>query len=67
MTYKIVRLFVNTLTADDKHYLVNRDNLTLPLWMQLSKNEKTFSQFIFAFLKFILNFKHFPKKDDPHS
>ena len=66
MTYKIVRLFVNTLTADDKHYLVNRDNLTLPLWMQLSKNEKTFSQFIFAFLKFILNFKHFPKKDDPH-
>ena len=67
MTYKIVRLFVNTLTADDKHYLVNRDNLMLPLWMQLSKNEKTFSQFIFAFLKFILNFKHFPKKDDPHS
>ena len=67
MTYKIVRLFVNTLTADDKHYLVNRDNLTLPLWMQLSKNEKTFSQFVFAFLKFILNFKHFPKKDDPHS
>ena len=67
MTYKIVRLFVNTLTADDKHYLVNRDNLMLPLWMQLSKNEKTFSQFVFAFLKFILNFKHFPKKDDPHS
>ena len=67
MTYKIVRLLVNTLTADDKHYLVNRDNLTLPLWMQLSKNEKTFSQFVFAFLKFILNFKHFPKKDDPHS
>ena len=26
-----------------------------------------FSEFFFAFLKFILNFKHFPKKDDPHS
>ena len=29
--YKILRLFVNTLTADDKHYLLNRDNLTQPI------------------------------------
>ena len=28
--YKILRLFLNLLTADDKHYLVNRDNLTQP-------------------------------------
>ena len=35
--------------------------------MQLSQKQKTFSEFFFAFLKSILNFKHLPKKDDPHS
>ena len=65
--YKILRLFVNALTADDKHYLLNRDNLTQPIQMQLSQKQKTFSEFFFAFLKSILNFKHFPKKDDPYS
>ena len=65
--YKIVRVFVNTLTADDKHYLPNRDNLTQPIQMQLSEKQKTFSEFFFAFLKSILNYKHLPKKDDPRS
>ena len=65
--HKIHRLFVNILTADDKHYLLNRDNLTQPIQMQLSEKEKTFSQFSFAFLKSILNFQHSPKKDDPRS
>ena len=66
---KIIRLFCNTLTADDNHYLLNRDNLARPIQMQLSQKQKTFSQFFFffAFLKSILNFKHLPKKDDPHS
>ena len=67
MIYKILRLFVNTLTANDKDYLLNRDNLTQPIQMQLSQKQKTFSEFFFAFLKSILNFKHLPKKDDPHS
>ena len=65
--YKIVRLFFNALTADDKHYLLNRDNLTQTIQMQLYQKQKTFSNFFFAFLKSILNFKHLPKKDDPHS
>ena len=65
--YKILRLFVNTLTADDKHYLLNRDNLAQRIQMQLSQKQKTFSEFFFAFLKSILNFKHLPTKDDPHS
>ena len=64
--HKILRLFVNTLTVDDKHYLLNRDNLTQPIQMQLSEKQKTFSQFFFAFLKSILNIKHLPKKDHPH-
>ena len=67
MICKILRHFVNTLTADVKDFLLNRDNLTEPIQMQLSQKQKTFSEFFFAFLKSILNFKHLPKKDDPHS
>ena len=63
MIHKILRLFVNTLTVDDKHYLLNRDNLTQPIQIQLSQKQKTFSPFFFfAILKFILNFKHLSKK-----
>ena len=67
MIHKTLRLFVNTLTLDDKHYLLKRDNLTQPIQIQLSQKQKIFSEFFFAFLKSILNFKHLPKKDDPHS
>ena len=31
------------------------------------RNKKTFSQFFAVFWKPRLNFKHFPKKDDPHT
>ena len=70
MIQKILRIFVNTLTADDKHYLLNRDNLAQLIQMQLSKKQKTFPEFFFfflSFLKYILTFKHSPKKGDPHS
>ena len=55
------------MTVNDKHYLLDRDNLTEPIQMQLSQKQKTFSEFFFAFLKSILNFKHLAKKDDPRS
>ena len=66
MIQKILRLFVNTLTADDKHYLLNRDNLAQLIHMQLSQKQKTFLEFFFFFalLKYILTFKHFPKKEN---
>ena len=67
MRHKILGLFVNTLAVDDKHYLLNRDNLTQPIQIQLSQKQKIFSEYFFAFLKSILNFKHLPRKDDPHS
>ena len=63
----MLRHFVNTLTVDDKHYMLNRDNLTQPIHIQLSQKQKTFSKFFFAFSKSILNYKHLPKKDAPHS
>ena len=55
------------MTVDDKHYMLNRDNLTQPIQIPLSQKQKTFPGFFFAFLKCILIFKHLPKKDDPHS
>ena len=67
MIHTTLRLFVKTLTVNDKHYLLNRDNLTQPIQIQLSQKQKTFSEFFFAFSKSILNFKHLPKKDDPRS
>ena len=60
-------MFVNTLSADDKYSLLNRDNLTQPIQIQLSQKQKTFSQFLSAFLKSSLNDEHFFKKDDPQS
>ena len=66
MIHKILGLFLNTLTVDDKHYMLNRDNLTQPIQLQLSQKQKTFSQTFFAYLKSILNYKHLPKNDDPH-
>ena len=65
--HKMIRLFVNTFTVNDKHYLLNRDNLTQTIQIQLSAKQKTFFRFFLAFLKSILNFRDLPKKDDPRS
>ena len=46
---KILRLFLNTLTADDKYSLINRDTLTQPIWMQLSQKEKIALNFFLHF------------------
>ena len=51
---KILRLFLHTLTVDDKDYLLNRDNLTQPIQMESSEKQKK--------IKSTLNFKHLPKK-----
>ena len=66
VTCKISRLFPNTLNADGKYSLLNRDNLMEPIQMQLSRKQKSFSGFFCAFLKSSLNFEHVLKKDDPH-
>ena len=60
--HKILTLFANTLIVDEKHYLLNTDNLTEPIQMQLYQKQKSFPEFFFAFSKSILNFNHSPKK-----
>ena len=64
---KILGLFINTLTDDDKYSLLYRDNLTQQIQILLSQKRKSFSQFSAHFLKYTLNFEHFQQKDDPHS
>ena len=56
--HEILRQFVDTLTVDEKHYLLKTDNLTQPIQIQLSQKEKSFAVFFFLHfqnLKKILN------------
>ena len=59
----ILRHFVNTLNADDKHSLPNSEKIPPPIQMQLSKKPIIFSEFFSPFLNSICNFHHFEKKD----
>ena len=63
MWYEILRLFVNALTADDKHSGSNMQNLPQQFQTPLSRKQKTFSRFFIAFLKCAWNLEDFPKKD----
>ena len=62
---KVLKLFVNALTARDKYSLRDRHNLTQPIQMQLSEKEKNLSPFFLHFwnLHEILNI--FQKKKTP--
>ena len=51
-----------TLAADKKYPLLKRDNLAIPIQMQLSQKDKTFSQFFAEFLKSKKNFKPSEKR-----
>ena len=64
VTHKSLSLFVNTLTADDKYSLLNKDNLAQPIQMQLSKKKKknAISHLLIAFLESRSKSKHFEKK-----
>ena len=59
---KLLRNFINTLTTNDKYFLLNTDKLTQQIQMQLSQKRKTSSQFFSEFLKSSLNFDIFKKK-----
>ena len=55
--------FVNTLTADYKYSLRNKENLSQQVPMQTSLELKTCYQFFIAFVKSTLNLEYFEKKD----
>ena len=62
MIFKVLRLSVKRPTTDDKFSLLNRDNLMQPIEMDLSQEEKAFSQLLCAFFRSTSNFKDFTKK-----
>ena len=62
---KILRLFVNGLSSDDKYSLLNRNNLTEPIQTLLSQKQNSFSEFFSEFLKSTLSFEHLFKKRSP--
>ena len=59
---KILGLFVNTLSEDDRYCLLYKDNLLQPIQILLYQKQKTFSRFFSPFLKSTLNSEHFQKK-----
>ena len=61
------KLFPNTLTADGKYSLLDRDNLTQRIKMSFSRKQRTFSQFFSSFMKSSLNLEPFQKEDDTHN
>ena len=64
VTSEIFRLFVNTLTPDDKY---SRHHMQI-FWQQLqtllSQKWKSFCRFLVAFLKWLLNLKNSEKKEE---
>ena len=52
LTCQILGVLLNTLAADEKYPVLNRDNLTISIQMQLSQKQKYFSKFLAAYLKF---------------
>ena len=59
--FKILRLFVNSLTKCDKYSLLNRDTNVTNSNANISKAKNCF-QFFFRFLKPTLHFEYFQKK-----
>ena len=55
------------MTADDKYYVRNSENLREPTQIQLSKTLQTSSQHFPQLVKSASDSKHFGEKDDPRS
>ena len=61
---EILRLFVNTLTADNKYSRCNVHNFAQQVQTPLSQKQTTPCGFFFPFLKCAWNLEHFEKKDE---
>ena len=61
---EILRLFVNTLTVDNKYSGCNVQNFAQKVQTPLYQKQKTFCGFLIAFLKCAWNLEHFEKKDE---
>ena len=64
---KILSLFANRPTADDKYSRRNMQSFLQQIQTLLSRKRKTLSGFVIAFLKFAWNLQHFETKDERSS
>ena len=62
VTSGIFRLFVNTLSPDDKYSFRNMQIFWQQLQILLSQNRQAFYQFLIAFPKYAWNLEHSKKK-----
>ena len=59
LTCKILVLLVNTLAVDDKYPVLNKENLLIPIQMELFQKQETFPQELAPILQSGLNLKYF--------
>ena len=62
LTCQVLGLLVNTLSTDEKHLVFHRDNLTIPIKMQLSQKQKVFLNFLLLFWSLAENLHVLKKK-----
>ena len=63
VTSQIFRLFVNTLTPDDKYCRCNMQIFWQQFKTSLSQKGESFCQFLIAYLKCAWNLEHSEKKE----
>ena len=61
---EILRLFVSTVTSDDRYIRCNIQNFTQQIQTPISQKQKIFSGFFIAYLECASNLEHFEKKDE---
>ena len=66
--YEMLGLLVKALTASHEYSGSNKDNLPLPVQMQLPEKLQKIFQIFIAFLESALNFEHFEhqKQNESH-
>ena len=60
--FEILELFVNTLTSEKKYSFYEREKSQQAIQMHLSKEPKSFYEFLILFLECKSNFEYFFKK-----
>ena len=61
---EILRLFVSTVTEDDRYIRCNMQNFPQQLQTPISQKQKMFSGLFIAYLEWASNLEHFEKKDE---
>ena len=67
VNFKILEVFLKTLTADHKYPVWDCKNLPFRIYLILLKKRKSLPQFFVPFLELAANFKHFKKREGRHS